>query len=84
MISLLEYHRLAKDNEVYSYFFKIFNEGKERELNIETCNNEVILWSCSCSFGSTWRYSKINMEKDVRCKHYKWGKELLFYLREIN
>ena len=83
MILLLEYHRLAKDNEVYSYFFKVFNEGKERELNIEICNNEVIKDSCSCEWGSTWRFSKKNIENNTKCKHIKFCMDILKFLNEI-
>jgi len=83
MIDLIEYNRFAKDDEVYSYFFKVFSNGKEKELNIEICKGEVITDSCSCEWGSMYRYTKKNIESNNKCKHIKFCMDILKFLNEI-
>jgi len=33
--------------------------------------NKTKDWSCTCLYASTYRFSKKNMDKDLKCKHIK-------------
>ena len=43
-IRLLEFNGYAKDDDVYIYFFKVFSNGKEKSVVIETIEKEMIKW----------------------------------------
>ena len=83
-MQILSYERFAKDDNIYSYFFKIFSNGKEKSVMIKLSNNELLDWGCDCEFGATYRFTEKNRSNDTKCKHYKKAIELLKYLGEID
>lgn len=45
------------------------------------CDKEIEEWSCTCKFGSWWRWAGYWKEKGTRCKHIKKIESLL---KELN
>jgi hypothetical protein len=67
-----------------SIYFETKNiNGKIYEQRIEVSEREIIIWNCTCEFGSAFRFSKENLEKDKKCRHISEAIELLKYLEYI-
>ena len=82
---ITSFERIARDGSLIVFYFKIFDKGKETVQRIVLTEGEIIkrMWSCSCEFGSTFRFSKENSKKDIKCKHIAKCISLLKYLDYI-
>lgn len=65
------------------YFKSVGNNHKTYEQRIEVSEGELIVHNCTCPFGSAFRFSKENKEKDKKCRHIEEAIELLKYLGYI-
>ena len=52
------------------YYFEV-KGSKQYNQRLVVVNKEIIEWNCTCVFSSIYRFSKTNMEKDIKCTHIK-------------
>lgn len=77
---IIEFLR-CQNGEDISYYFKIINNNsKEYEQRILINNGEILSHNCTCIFGSIYRFSKENTEKDTKCRHILEDISLLKFL----
>ena len=79
-MKVLEFSCISgKDKE--SIYFKLENgKGKVYEERFVVSEGEILAWNCNCLFGSAYRFSKDNEEKNVKCKHIKYLIRVMKYL----
>ena len=72
-----------KDGMQYFYFNLINGGEKEYSVIIKVLNNEVISTSCSCVFGSYFKYSKKNLKEKKDCYHVNNAIEVLKLMKYV-
>lgn len=80
---LLEFSVVELNQDHYSFYTTIQSKAKEYDQRIEVVDKSVVKWSCSCTFGSTFRFSKENIASDKKCKHITFIYDLLRYLNYL-
>ena len=66
----------------YSIYFKVKNQqGKVYEQRVVVSQGELIIWNCTCMWGSIGRFSKNVKDKDKPCRHVK---EIIDVLKFLN
>ena len=71
--------------EGYSIYFKVKNQkGEIYEQRVEVSEGELLVWNCTCLWGSIGRFSKKLEGKDKYCRHIKECISLLKFLNYLN
>ena len=78
-----EFNAIPTENGYSIYFSTVGQNSKEYSQRIEISEGELIVDNCTCPFGSVFRFSKDNQEKDKKCRHLLECLELLKYLKYI-
>jgi len=78
------YFKYLPNGESHSFYFKVQSNGNVYNQRIQVSEREILDWSCTCIFGSTFRFSEKNMAEDTRCKHSRECINLLVCLGYLN
>jgi hypothetical protein len=68
---ILKFEIIKNGNSDSCYFLTENNIKEEYEQRLKISEGELILWNCTCVFGSTFRFSDENRLNDTKCRHVK-------------
>ena len=80
---ILEFNVIETERGKSIYFKTTGKEKPIYEQRLLVNDNELIMWGCTCSFGSVYRFSKKLNGKDIKCKHVNEDINLLRYLKYL-
>ena len=70
--------KASESSDVRFFYFKLINEERrEYSVIIKTIDGTFINASCSCIFGSFFKFSKKNLNEKKECVHVTEAKSLL-------
>ena len=69
-IKIIDYSLSKKKEEIVAYF-KVKSNQNIYEQRIVICDGLLADWSCTCPFGSAYRFAEKFLINDTKCKHAK-------------
>lgn len=80
MTNIRKFEIIATEDGNSAYLEVLGSKGNSYSVKINIKENEIIEWSCSCIFGSLYRFSERNVITNTTCRHIKQAISLLQYL----
>ena len=75
--------KVLRNEHTTKALFITTNEKNDYEQLIEFRDGKIEKWNCTCKFGSVFRFSKINIERKIKCRHIKVCIRLLVFLHYL-